>query len=89
MHRVEGLISVFARSQHPTYYRCMESYEGMEFFMNYIPYRRWNGEDFGAGFIEQLEDLSGGHRTYLREMRDRLERDVELAGWIREEIGAE
>ena len=89
MHRVEGLISVFARSQHPTYYRCMESYEGMEFFMNYIPYRRWNGEDFGAGFIEQLEDLSGGHRTYLREMRDRLERDAELAGWIREEIGAE
>ena len=45
--------------------------------------------DFGAGFIEQLEDLSGGHHTYLREMRNRLERDAELAGWIREEIGAE
>jgi len=89
MHRVESVIGTFARSQHPTYYRCMESYEGMEFFMGYIPYRRWNGEAFGAGFIEQLEDLSGGHRTYLREMRNRLERDAELAVWIREEIGAE
>lgn len=33
-----------------------------------------------ADFIEQLEDLSGGNRTCLREMHNRLEHDVELAG---------
>jgi len=87
MHRMEATISRFATSQHPEYYRCMESPADMEYFMDYIPYRRWNGCAFEPGFIEQLEDLGGGHKSYTKTMRRRVQDDIQLAGWIREEIG--
>ena len=73
---------------YPTFYRCLESHPDIPFDGN-IVLRRWNGESFGAPFLERLVDISIHHGILARLMGDRLEKDAELGSLIRAEIGAE
>ena len=60
----------------------------MPFFQN-TPLRRWNGQEIGDPFLEQLVELATIHEMHNGLMLGRLEADAALGTLIRSEIVAE
>ena len=86
--KLESYLLEFAAELHPDLFRCLSSRHDMPYFRK-TPLRRWNGQEFGDPFLEQLVELATVHEMYNGLMLGRLEADAALGALIRSEIGAE
>ena len=88
MKTAEAFMLDFSTQTYPTVYRCLESYPGMP-YSGIIALRRWNGEPFGAPFLERLNEVSIHHGMQMGLMTNRLKKDAQLKALLQDEIGVE